>query len=146
MLTTNVGISKKLINCQLRYLHDSGTSQCTVTKIYITFDDGRAGVKAIQSNPCARAHNAILIVRTEGTFVLPKSQTFTVKRTQFSIVLISAYTIHKVRNLTLENLCVSLSLSKQNTFGKGKIYVAFVHLHLNLCSKKCKWSLYSRKS
>ena len=34
-----------------------------------------------------------------------------------------AFIIHKAQGHTLEHLCVSFNLSKQNTFGNGPIYV-----------------------
>ena len=72
----------------------------------------------------ARVHNAEQIIRTEATIALSKSQTCTIKRTQFPIMLAWACTIHKAQVLTLENLYVPFNLSKQKTFGNCQIYVA----------------------
>ena len=113
MLRTNVDISDRLINGQLGPIYDFPTNIATVTKIYIKLDDNTAGLKAIQNTSLARTNNYDLISRTEASLALSKIHTSTIKRTQFPIMLVYAYTIHEGPCLTLKKICLSFDLSKQ---------------------------------
>ena len=76
------------------------------------------------SDNFAKVNVVIPLERIELDIMLSKSSTIFVERTQFPIILAWACTIHKVQELTLPNLAISLQLHKQTTFGAGQFYVA----------------------
>ena len=47
-----------------------------------------------------------------------------IKRTQFTLTLAWASTVHKVQGLSLEQGVVDFDLQKQRSFGAGQIYTA----------------------
>ena len=53
-----------------------------------------------------------------------KSASPAVKRTQFSLVLSWACTVHRVQGLTLTSAVVRFDLEKQKSFNEGQMYVA----------------------
>ena len=114
MLTTNVDNSDRLINGQLGPIYDFPTNIATVTKIYIKFDDNTAGLKTIQNTSLARTNNYALISRTEASLALSKIHTSTIKRTQFPIMLVYAYTMHEGPCLTLKKSVCRLILVNKN--------------------------------
>ena len=125
MLTTNIDISDKLINGQMGVVHDFAISDSKISKIYIKFDDPNAGLKLMRSDVYANNNNAVPISRTEADVPLTNTGTsYSVKRTQFPLMLGWACTIHKVQGLTLRKVALSTELRKMRQFGHGQIYVA----------------------
>ena len=82
-------------------------------------------MREIRSELLARAHNTVPIIRTEVSFALSKSETCSIRLPKFPIKLVWAGKIRKVKDQTLENLCVlfnlRFNLSKQKTFGNSQI-------------------------
>ena len=70
MLTTNEDISDRFINGQLDQIYHFETSQGTVTKLYIKFDDATTGLKAFQSTLLAWSH--IVVPRNRGIIRIAK--------------------------------------------------------------------------
>ena len=126
MLTSNLDIADRLINGQIGTLFNFQYSEGTITKIYVKFDDVNAGMIKRDSNNFAKVNGVVPFERIELDIMLSKSSTIFVKRTQFPIILAWACTIHKVQELILLNLAISLQRDKQATFGAGQFYVAVI--------------------
>lgn len=101
------------------------------TILYIKFDDERAWKTMINNsaNSFARENHVVPIEPVLAKIkVRPgKASSPEIQRIQFSIALSWACTVHKVQGRTLENVVVSLELSKQRSFNYGQIYVALSH-------------------
>ena len=54
-----------------------------------------------------------LLAEQRHSLALSKIHTSTIKRTQFPIMLVYAYTMHEGPCLTLKKICMSFDLSKQ---------------------------------
>ena len=69
--------------------------------------------------------NWVLIYKIVVAFGLRKSRNhLCVKRTQLSLTLARAYTVHKVQGQSLHTGFTSFHLHKQKYFNQGKMYVA----------------------
>ena len=97
-------------------------------KIYVLFDDTRAGNKRKREDHFARRYGYVPIERNEGKFGISinkrKKEVVTAKFTQFPLVLAYACTVHKVQGLTLEKIVMSFELDRQQHFNPGQMYVA----------------------
>ena len=73
----------------------------------------------------ARQHNWVPIKKHQALSGLCKNkQQPSVKRTQFSLTLPWAGTVHKVQGLNLAEGVISFDLKKQKSFNQGQIYIA----------------------
>ena len=127
MLTVNVDVNDHLINGQIGtvkqlLLNNDGR----VSKIYIKFDDDKAGVKMMASDNYARQHKFVPIERAEAAIKIRgnKECSSVIERIQFPLMLAWACTVHKVQGLSLIKVVVSFDLLKQKQFNCGQMYVA----------------------
>ena len=66
MLTVNINLQDKLANCQLgTSKHISIDTKSNVTKIYIKFDDSKAGLKKKNTDAFAKTNYWIPVEKTE---------------------------------------------------------------------------------
>ena len=101
-------------------------SERKVSKIYIRFDDSKAGLKRMKSDAFGEQHLWVSIEKTEADIKIKSSKTSSpvIKRTQYSLMLAWIYTVHKVQGLSLAKIVVIFQLLKQRQFNYGQIYVA----------------------
>ena len=130
MLTTNLNIEDRLINGQMGTVSKikyNNTSQKPEI-IYIKFDDENAGLEAIRKSGdlYARESNAVPIVPVLAKIKVKKNRPSSpeIQRTQFSLTLAWACTIHKVQGLTLSKVVFNFELFNQHSFNHGQVYVA----------------------
>ena len=90
MLTVNIDLQDRLVNGQL------GTVKCirtdsgrNVSKIYITFDDSKAGLKKMKSDAFGKQDLWVPIDKTEVDIKIKSSKTSSpvIKRTQYPLML-----------------------------------------------------------
>ena len=126
MLTVNIDISDRLINGQIGTVSFIECEDSCAKIVYIKFDDIKAGVKKMASDPKARRYDGIPIEKVTLDILtkFKKDSSPVVKRTQFPLTLSWACTVHKVQGLDLAQLVVSFDLLKQKAFNHGQIYVA----------------------
>ena len=100
----------------------------TPSKIYIVFDDPKAGLNAIHksSDQFAKDNKVVPIERVLTKIKISQRSCTSpvIERTQFPLTLSWASTIHNVQVLTVDKLVVSFQLNRQKSFGYGQIYVA----------------------
>ena len=105
-------------------------------RIYVKFDDLRAGIKGSSNDNLGRSN--LPIEQSQATFTLKKKSksSVAVTRTQFPLALSYACTVHKVQGISFSKAVVSLNLYKQKAFQPGQVHVAlsritnFEGLHL----------------
>ena len=126
MITKNIDIEDKLINGQVGFIKYIKLANNKVSDIYVKLDDPTAGQKSRQSDHLSCANNWVKITRTESVFNTKKrfSNSPSIRRTQFPIMLAWACTCHKVQGLSLPSAVISFQLFKQRQFNAGQIYVA----------------------
>ena len=110
MLTVNIDLQDKLVNGQLGTIkHISIDTKGNVIKIYIKFDDSKAGLKKINKDAFAKKHCWVPIEKTEVDIRMKSTKTLSpvIKRTQFPLILAWACTVHKVQGLSLRKIVVS---------------------------------------
>ncbi|XP_057304469.1 ATP-dependent DNA helicase PIF5-like [Hydractinia symbiolongicarpus] len=125
MLTVNIDIADRLINGQIGTVkHVKADNANKVSKIYVLFDDPKAGKEAIFKSNCS--NRWVPIERAEANIKLKTSKDTSpvIKRTQFPLMLSWACTVHKVKGLTLDKVVISFDLEKQRSFNNGQMYVA----------------------
>jgi len=125
-LTTNIDIDDRLVNGQLGTVKHIKVLNRRCEKVYVLFDDAKAGNKRKNADDFARRYGYVLIEKTEGKFGIStnKREIVTVTWTQFPLILAYACTVHKVQGLTLQKIVVSFQLHKQHHFHPGQMYVA----------------------
>ena len=130
MLTTNIDKEDRLINGFIVTVRKIQFESSTMTpsKIYIAFDDPKAGLNAIHksSDQFAKDNKVVPIERvlTKNKISQQSCTSPVIERTQFPLTLSWVSTIHKVQGLTVDKLVVSFQLNRQKSFGYGQIYVA----------------------
>ena len=126
MLTWNIDIEDHLINGQIGTVCHFMSNHRQVLRIYVKFDDLRAGIKASSHDNLGRSNRWVPIERSQATFNLKKKSksSVVVTRTQFPLTLSYACTVHKVQVITLSKAAVRLNLYKQKEFQTGQVYVA----------------------
>ena len=128
MLTTNLCIMDCLISGQIGTVKRIYFENLSPRRIYIKFDDPKAGSNLISESHdrFARDHNLVPIEQIEAAVKVSKCSSTSpcIKRIQFPLTLSWAYTIHKVQSLTVEKLVVSFTLLNQRSFSYGQLYVA----------------------
>ena len=116
MLTINVDLQDRLINSQLGTVkHIALNDQCNISKIYIKFDDKKAGLKRISMDSLARDCGWVPSERAEANIRVRanKDSSLVTNRSQFPLMLAWGCTVHKVQGLTLEKVVISFDLVKQ---------------------------------
>ena len=130
MLTTNIDIADRLINGQMgttvRIAFDRSNDK--PTKVYVKFDDDKAGSMTIDKSSDSYAKDnrvvPVLPVLAKIKIRPGKPSSPEIQRIQFPLTLAWACTVHKVQGLTLQNTVISFELFKQRSFNYGQIYVA----------------------
>ena len=110
MLTVNIDLQDKLVNGQLGTIkHIRIDTKGNVIKIYIKFDDSKAGLKKINKDAFAKKHCWVPIEKTEVDIRMKLTKTLSpvIKRIQFPLMLAWACTVHKVQGLSLRKIVVS---------------------------------------
>ena len=97
-----------------------------VLKIYVKFDDLKAGIKASSHNNLGRSNMWVPIERSQATFTLKKKikSSVAVTRIQFPLTLSYVCTFHKVQGTSSSKVVATLNLCKQKAFQPGQAYVA----------------------
>ena len=127
MLTANTDLQDRLINGQIRTIkHISKDRTNNITKLYVKFDDAKAGLKKVSNDFFAKQNSWVPTEKAESNIKIPsKSGVPTVfKRAQFPLMPAWTCAVHKVQSLTLEEIVVNLDLLKQKQFNYGQMYVA----------------------
>ena len=99
MLTVNIDLQDRLINGQIGTILQVSYNGNKVNKIYVKFDDPKAGLKASQADgyvPIERCETFIKVRCTRASSSGPAIQ-----RIQFPLMLSWACSVHKTQGLTL---------------------------------------------
>ena len=92
--------------------------------ILVAFDSEHVGQEAIHTSVYkSKNKNAVPIYKTQATFSIYK-KTCQATRSQFSLTLAWAVTIHKCQGLTLPEIVIDMTPAK-GRFKPGEAYVAF---------------------
>lgn len=114
MLLCNINTPLGLVNGALGTVHSfSFDENHSVTAVNILFDDSSVGQTLQLPNS-----NVVSIERIEHTFIVNDR---TIVRSQFSLTLSWACTIHKVQGFSMNHICTDIGSS---VFEKGLAYVA----------------------
>ena len=126
MLTVNIDIEDRLINGQVGEVSYIEMSCNKVKKVYVKFDDCRAGRKRMSLNVLARQNNWVPVEKCETEIkIIKRSQASPcIRRTQFPLALSWASTVHKVQGLSIEKAVINFDLLKQRAFNQGQMYTA----------------------
>ena len=83
-------------------------------------------MKRIGTDKFARQNNCIRIERVEAKLKVRTTKLFSpeIKRTQFSVMLAWACTVHKVQGKQFTEIVISFNLFKQRSWNNGQMYVA----------------------
>ena len=127
MLTGNINLDDHLINGQVGQIMAFQINNLQVTKIYIKFQDQKAGLKAMSNDIFGKSKRWIPLERNESTFTL-KRKAGVIHPTQFPVTLSHACMIHKVQSISRHDVVISFDLNKQKSFLPGQIYVALSRL------------------
>ena len=90
MLIVNVVLQDRLVNGQLGTVkHTVLNSKNNVSKIYVKFDDCKAGLKKMNTNNFARKHLWVPVKKTTVDIRIKsnKSSSPVIKKTQFPLML-----------------------------------------------------------
>ena len=126
MLTVNVDIPDRLTNGQIGTVKHILRNSSKISKVYIKFDDNKAGLKKINSDNLAQQNAWVPIEKAEGTIAIRvnKNSSPVIKRTQLPLMLSWSCTVHKVQGLSLNKAIISFTLFNQRNFNNGQMYVA----------------------
>ena len=122
MLTMNVDLQDRLINGQFGAMkHIAINDQRNISKIYIKFDDSKAGLKRISMDSLAHDCQWVPIERAEVNIKnrANKDSSPVINRIQFPLMLAWGCTVHKVQVLTLQKVVIIFDLFKQQSFNYG---------------------------
>ena len=124
MLVANIDVSDGLVNRARGVVHIIVTNDNSmVTNALVKFDNQQVGIKAIQISPCrAKFPDAVPLGKHEVVFRAKCKRGSEITRLQFPLTLAWATTIHKVQDLTLNEIVVDM---KGGRFNAGQAYVAF---------------------
>ena len=119
MITSNIDTNDRLVNGLVGKVSQFKYSNIVVS---VVFDS--AELEAMRSDVTARQYHLVPIKKREALFGLrKKSQQPSVKKTQFSLTLSWACTVHKVQGLSLTEGVASFDLESQKSFNQGQMYV-----------------------
>ena len=98
----------------------------TFSKIYIKFDDNKAGLKRIFMDSLTRDCGWVPTERAEANIRVRaiKDSSPVINRSQVLLMLAWGCTVHKVQGLTLKKVVISFDLVKQRSFNYERMYVA----------------------
>ena len=101
-----------------------------MTKTYVAFDDNQAGLKNMSNDALAIQNLWVPIERAETNIrIRSNKETSTViNRTKFPLMLACGCTVHKVQDITLEEVVISFDLLRQRNFNYAQMYVALSRL------------------
>ena len=105
-LTVNIDLQDRLVNGQLEtVMHIEWNSQ-GISKIYLKFDDTRAGVKAMNADIFEKQNSWVPIEKKEADIKikLTKNCSPVIKRTHYPLMLTWGSTVHKVQGLSLDKI------------------------------------------
>ena len=124
-LTVNIDIQDCLINGQTGVISHTEFAQGSTCKVYIKFSDEQAGSKAMRSSYLGRQNSWVPIEKCETEISLKKGSALqSIKHTQFLLTLAWASTVHKVRDLNVEQGVINFDLQKQKSYGPLEMYTA----------------------
>ena len=130
MLTTNVDVEDRLINGQIGTVVKIKMNRVSskAEMIYVKFDYQSAGQVRIRKSGdiYVIANGAVPVTSVLGRFKCKENRQSSpeIQRTQFSLTLAWACTVHKVQGLTLPEVVFTLQLFRQRQFNYGQVYVA----------------------
>ena len=133
VLTVSIDLQDRLINGQIETIkHVSKGRTNNIKKIYVKFDDAKAGLKIMSTGFFAKQNSCAPIEKTESSIRIPSKSGVppVIRRTQFPLMLAWACTVHKVQGLTLEEIVVNFDLLKQKQFNYGQMYVELSRVRL----------------
>ena len=138
MLTTNVDVSDGPTNGTMgTVVHVVRDNTGSPSVILVQFDASTVGENAHASSPYKHINrSAVPIQKGQATFTIRGRKSCQALRTQFSLTLAWAVTIHKCQGLTLPEIVVDIS-PKKGKFSGGQAYVAFGRVH-----ELCKLHIY----
>ena len=122
MLTMNVDLQDRLVIGQSGAVkHIAINDQQSISKIYIKFDDNKAGLKRISMDSLAHDCQWVPIERAEVNIKnrANKDSSPVINRIQFPLMLAWGCTVHKVQVLTLQKVVIIFDLFKQQSFNYG---------------------------
>ena len=114
MLTVNIDVKDRLVNGQLATVMHILKNHSEVFKIYVQFDDNRAGLMKINADIFAKQYCRVPKDKTESKIKvkLNKDTSPVIQCTQFPLMLSWPYTSHKMKGLSLDSAIVSFVLFK----------------------------------
>ena len=126
MLTMNVDLQDRLVIGQSGAVkHIAINDQQSISKIYIKFDDNKAGLKRTSMDSLAHDWMGrwVPIERAEASITVraSKDSSPVINRSQFHLMLAWGYTVQKVQELTLEKVVISFNSVKQQSFIMGRL-------------------------
>ena len=119
-------LADRRINGQVGIIKDfKQNEQHRVITIYVKFDDSDAGKKLSSSGNMANQDGWVPIITTDAKIKIKPRTTNsrTIQRKQFTLMLSWASTFHKVQGLSLQTAVVSFNLNKQRAFNADQMYV-----------------------
>ena len=126
MLIVNIDLQNKLVNGQLGNVMHIAANSKGISKIYLTFNDIRARVKALNVDIFGNQNSWVPITKTEVDIKIKSSKNPSpfIKRIQYPLMLTWRCTVHKVQGLSLDKIVVILDNLRKRSFNYGQIYVA----------------------
>ena len=125
MVTVNVDIQDMLLNGQIGEVAGFEIMNSIVKKFCLKFQDPLVGRTAMLSDHSAQQNCFAPLQKCDADIPVCKgSMSPSIKRTQFSLMLSWACTIHKVQGLSLEKVVANFDLQKQRTSGQDQMYTA----------------------
>ena len=115
MLTVNINLSDRIVNGQFGTTDNIVFTKSGISKIYLKFDELLVGKQLIFGDFYSSTHQVVPVNRVESHISLTrKNNLHMIRRTQFSLMLAYACTIHKVQGLTIPNTVLVFDLKNKN--------------------------------
>ena len=127
MITTNIDVTGGIINGAMGTVTNVVIEKTTgrISVILVAFDREHVGQEARYTSVYNSINqNAVPIHQTQATFPVHKKASFQATRTQFPLTLAWAVSIHKCQGLTLSEIVIDMTCTKDK-FKPGEAYVAF---------------------
>ena len=127
MITTNFDVSDGLTNGAMGTVTNVVIDERTgkMSTILVSFDSKHVGQEAMHTSVHKSTNqNAVQTYQTQATFPIHKKASYEATRSQFSLALAWAVTIHKCQGLTLPEIVIDMTPAK-GKFKPGEAYVAF---------------------
>ena len=102
MLIVNIDLQNKLVNGQFGNVMHIAANSKGISKIYLTFNDIRARVKALNVDIFRNQNSWVPITKTEVDIKIKSSKNPSpfIKRIQYPLMLTWRCTVHKVQGLS----------------------------------------------